>query len=52
MVSIIGFTGFVGQNLISFLNNYKISAQGIYRQALNESVLCLIDNTNTINHVN
>ena len=51
MVSIIGFTGFVGQNLISFLNNYKISAQGISRQALNESVLCLIDNTNTIVHL-
>ncbi|MCF8341638.1 MAG: NAD-dependent epimerase/dehydratase family protein [Chitinophagaceae bacterium] len=51
MVSIIGFTGFVGQNLISYLNLYKIGSQGISRKALNESVFCLIDNANAVIHL-
>lgn len=51
MISIIGFTGFVGQNLISYLNLYKIASQGISRKALNESVFCLIDNANAVIHL-
>jgi len=51
MVSIIGFTGFVGQNLISYFNLYKIGSQGISRKALNESFFCLTDDANTIVHL-
>ena len=51
MVSIIGFTGFVGQNLKSYLNLYKIGSQGISRKALNESVFCISDNANAVIHL-
>jgi nucleoside-diphosphate-sugar epimerase len=48
MVSLIGSTGFVGNNLTTFLKHHQIAIQSISRHTLNESVLCLLDKTNAI----
>jgi nucleoside-diphosphate-sugar epimerase len=51
MISITGCSGFVGQNLTSFLNQYQIIVQSITRQAEEETVLFLLNKSIALVHL-
>jgi len=51
MISLTGSTGFVGKNLTTYLNNYKISVENITRQALSDVKFRLSDKVDTIVHL-
>lgn len=51
MISLTGSTGFVGKNLITYLNNYKISVENITRQSLSEVKFSISDQVDTIVHL-
>jgi nucleoside-diphosphate-sugar epimerase len=51
MILLTGSTGFVGKNLITYLNNYKINVENISRKSLNEEKFSISNKVNTIVHL-
>jgi nucleoside-diphosphate-sugar epimerase len=51
MISLTGSTGFVGKNLTTYFNNYKISVENITRQSLSEQKFSISDQVDTIVHL-
>jgi len=51
MISLTGSTGFVGKNLTTYFNNYKISVENITRQSLSEVKFSISDQVDTIVHL-